>query len=132
MKRARDMRSQIDDLTRRLTDAGKGEGLGEAARAAREKLTAVEEAIHQTKNEAAQDALNFPPQIDNQLVGLMEVVESADARPTAGSIERYGELRVQLDAILGDLQKAIDTEVAAFDDLARSRMPEPVIVPPAK
>jgi len=129
VKRARDLRRQIEDLTRRLTDAGKGEGLDAAARAARERLTAIEEAVHQTKNEASQDALNFQPKLDNQLVALMGVVESADARPTAGSLERYNELRIQVDALLGDLRKAISTEVAAFNDLARARTPEPVIVP---
>ena len=70
-----------------------------------ERLSEIEKKIYQTRNESSQDILNYPPKLDNQLVGLMSVVESGDARPTDGSVQLYQELVAQLEAlrrVLGD------------------------------
>ena len=86
----------------------------------KEKLSAIEEAIHQTKVEASQDVLNFTPKLDNQLVGLLGVVESADARPTDGAVLRYGELRADLDRQLAALKGVFAGELAAFVEQHRA------------
>ena len=46
------------------------------------KLTAVEEALYQTKNRASEDPLNFPIKLNNKLAALEGVVESSDDPPT--------------------------------------------------
>lgn len=125
----RDTRTQIGDLTKRLTGAGHGEGLEDAAKAAKEKLTAIEERIYQTKTESSQDVLNFPPKIDGQIAGLLGAVESADARPTAGVEARFTDLRAELDAILADLDAVMATEVAEFNRLVKEKDAPAVIVP---
>lgn len=130
LKRIRDIRQQVDDLHRRLEDAGKAEGVEEAADALKEKLAAIEVSIHQVKAESSQDVLNFPPKLDNQLIGLMSVVESADARPTDGALERYGELRAELDGYLNGLEEVVAGELSAFNDLVLTKSVPPVIVPP--
>ena len=56
------------------------------------KLTAVEEALYQTKNQSSQDPLNFPIRLNNRLAALGGVVAAADVAPTAQSYVVYEEL----------------------------------------
>ena len=125
----RDARAQIGDLTERLTDAGQGEGLDEAAKAAKDKLTEIEKRIYQPKTESSQDVLNFPPKIDGQLAGLLGAVQSAAARPTVGIERRFADLRAELDGVLADLESALSTEVAEFNRLVAEKNAPAVIVP---
>ncbi len=129
LEKIRDVEKQVDDLTRRLEKAGKGDGLEDAAKALKEKLRSIEEAIHQTKAEVGQDVLNFTPRLDNQLLALMGVVESADTRPTDGSVQRFGELRSELEGHLDEMARVITGELTAFNDLVRDKRVPPVIIP---
>jgi hypothetical protein len=124
----RDVREQVRELHERLKKVGKGDGLEDLAERVTENLTAVEEALHQTKAEAGQDVLNFPPMLDNQLLGLFGAVDGADARPTDGAVERYDDLRAELDAKLAEFRQVIDGDLAEFNEAVRSRTTTPVIV----
>ena len=125
----RDIRGQVEDLERRLVAVGKAEGIEEPAKAVTDRLTEIEKKIYQTRNESVQDILNYPPKLDNQLVGLMSVVESSDTRPTDGAVEHYEELAAQLAGLEAEIDSVVSTELAAFDELVRQRHPEAVIVP---
>jgi hypothetical protein len=130
LNRIRDARKQVDDLTRRLEAAGKGDGLAGEAKGVKEKLSSIEGALHQTSLEASQDVLNFPPMLDNHFAGLLGVVESADARPTNAALARYAELRAELDRLLGDLRSVMGKEMASFNEKVRSKGAAPVILAP--
>ena len=132
LRRLRDVRKQVEDLVKRLDDGGKGEGLAEAADAVKKKLGDIEQSIHQVHAESSQDVLNFPPKLDNQLVGLLGVVEGADARPTDGALQRYGDLRGELDGDLASLEDVFANELKTFNDLASGRLTAPVFVPPRR
>ena len=125
----RDARAQVADLAPRLEAAGRGEGVAEAAAAARDALTAIEVRIHQTKAEASQDVLNYPPRLDNQLLALLGTVAGSEARPTDGAEARYQDLRRDLDEVLADLEAVFEGELAAFNELAASKEMPPIIVP---
>ena len=125
----RDVREQVTSLTERLAGIDQGEGLAAAADTCKETLTGIEETIYQTKTESSQDILNFPPMLDNQLLALLDVVQSADAAPTDGAYERYKDLRAELDAVKSRLQQALDTEVAEFSELVAGKKVPAVIVP---
>lgn len=115
VKRLRDVRRQAKDLAARYETAGHGEGLTDLAEALGEKLTATEEKIHQYHSKSSQDVLNFRPGIDGQLLGLKSTVESAQARPTDASVERFNELRVELDGYLTELKEIFDTDLVEFN-----------------
>ena len=132
IKRIREIRTQADDLTRRLTEAGRGGGLEETVSSLKVKLAAIEEAIYQTRNQSSQDALNYPPRLDNQLLALLGIVESADARPTDGSVERYGELRSELERLLTQLREVESVELARFNELVRATDTPAVILPASR
>jgi hypothetical protein len=129
VKRIQSLRQQVDDLMARLEAAGRGEGVADAAKPVKEKLTAIEEKLWQPKNQASQDVLNFPPQLDGQLLYLQKVVESARGRPTAQTQARFAELKAQLDARLAEMDRVLATELAAFNTLVEGKSAPPVLVP---
>jgi photosystem II stability/assembly factor-like uncharacterized protein/DNA-binding FrmR family transcriptional regulator len=122
----REVRGQIDAVTRRLDADGEDEALQAAAKAAREALDGVEARISQTEARAIQDVLNLEPQLDNQLLFLYSVVESSEGRPTAASYQRWEELSPEVDAVLADLASALDGEVAAFNAEVAAKAAAPV------
>src|ERR1044072_4028024 len=56
----RDVRKQVDDLLKRVSDQPNEKAIVDAGNAMNKKLTEVEEALYQTKNQSSQDPLNFP------------------------------------------------------------------------
>ena len=88
-------------------------------------------ARHQTprRSESSQDVLNYPPRLDNQILTLLGVVSGPETRPTDGAVERFRDLRAELDALLAELEAVIVTELAAFNELVASKELAPVIVP---
>ena len=132
LRKLRSVRAQIKDLAERHRAAGVGEGLGDAAATLVEKLTAVEQKLNQTKSQAGQDVLNFPPRIDNQLMYLLGVVRGADGRPTAGSQERFQDLDGELKQIEQELAQVLDADLAAFQALVKEKGTPAVLVPQAE
>jgi photosystem II stability/assembly factor-like uncharacterized protein len=129
LARLRDARTQVNDLAARLEEAGRGEGVGDAAEAVRAKLTAIEERLYQTRSESGQDVLNFPPKLDNQILTLLGTISGPEARPSDGATARYQHLRGELDGVLAELETVFASELAAFNELAASKELPPVIVP---
>ncbi len=132
IRRIQSVRQQVDDLVARLGAAGRGDGMADAAKPLKEKLSAIEEKLWQPKNQASQDILNFPPQLDNQLLYLQGVAESAEGRPTRQTQDRFAELKGQLDGHLADLEKVLSIDLAAFGEAVKARDVAPVQVPTEK
>ena len=128
LQRTRDARSQVDALVKRLNDAGMGEGVEDAAKKVNDALAAIADRLHQSKTRASQDILNFPPQLDNQLLYVQGTFDSAENGPTAASIARYQALRAQLDRELAALDAVLEGELAAFNRLVAERQAPAVIV----
>lgn len=134
LRTIRSVTEQVDGLTKRLKEAdGVDEatlaGIEKAAKAVTEPLAEVEQKLTQTESESSQDPLNFPPKIDNQLVYLLGVVTSTDARPTDGSYTRFEDLKQELAAIRAELDQILATQLAAFNDLVHQAEVAPVLVP---
>src|SRR5438045_2773461 len=96
MIQTRDVKKQIDDLVKRvgpqsrpIVDAGNG---------LTRKLTEVEEALYQTKNQSSQDPLNFPIRLNNKLAALLGVVARSEIPPNEQSLAVYEELSGQINA----------------------------------
>jgi photosystem II stability/assembly factor-like uncharacterized protein len=126
--RIRDVKRQLEELIRRLSDHPHGRTLVDSARAFRERLTRLEEELIQTRNEAPQDPLNFPPKLNNQLITLYGVVASADARPTAAARARWEELKAQVARHLGDLQQMWERDLAELNRQMRDLGISPIFI----
>jgi photosystem II stability/assembly factor-like uncharacterized protein len=119
--RLRDVRKQVDDITGRIKDQPNSKPILDAAKSLRDKITAVEEALYQTKNQSSQDPLNYPIRLNNRLAALGSVVEASDAAPTAQTYVIYDELAAAIDAQLATLDNVLKTDLPAFNKLVRDQ-----------
>ena len=121
LNRLRDVKSQAGDIVGRLQKAGKAdEELGNLSKALTDRLTEIEETITQTNSKSSQDPINFPPQIDNQLVTLYGYIVQADYEPTAGAYQRFDDLKPELDAIHANFEAAMTEHLGPFNERVAS------------
>ncbi|HEY6938090.1 MAG TPA: hypothetical protein VI424_13110 [Terriglobales bacterium] len=117
----RDLRGQITDINKRLKDDPREKTIADAGKALDRKMTAVEEALIQTKSKSSQDVLNFPIRLNNQMAALGGVVASAASAPTQQSYEVFDTLGQQVDEQLANWKNIISTDLKSFDDLVRQQ-----------
>jgi len=117
----RDVRDQIKAVSDRAKPMDKDSTIANAAKALTTKLTAVEEALYQTKNKSNQDPLNYPIRLNNKLSQLSGVINSADAPPTDQTVQVYDDIAGKIDVELGKLKEALDKDLAAFNALVRDK-----------
>jgi photosystem II stability/assembly factor-like uncharacterized protein len=127
--RLRGVRDQLKTAAERAKGSEAEKAVQDQADALSKKLTAVEEALYQTKNRASQDPLNYPIRLNNKLAALAGTVGSADAAPTAQSYAVYDELAAKIDAELKALDRILADDVPAFNRLVRERE-IPAVRPP--
>lgn len=132
IRRIRDVRKQVETLSALSIKAEYGEEIDHAAQSLSQKLTSLEEKLMQTKNKDPLDTCNFPPQLDSQFIHLLNVVLSADTKPTDGAYERFEDLNPQLDSYLKQLQEIFEKDLASFNTLIRKKNIPPVILPVKK
>jgi len=125
----RDVKKQIDDLVKRVGSQSKP--IADSGNALTKKLTEVEEALYQTKNQSSQDPLNFPIRLNNKLAALLGVVARSDTPPNDQSFAVYEDLTRQIDAQLAKLSTIVKTDVPAFNQLVKDQnIPAVVVKPP--
>jgi len=127
----RDVRKQVEDLLKRVAGQPNFKVVNDAGTALNKNLTAIEEALYQTKNQSSQDPLNFPIRLNNKLAALGGVVASAEAAPTAQSYAVYDEVVAQIDAQLQKLAHLMRTDVPAFNQLVKDQNIPAVVVKPS-
>ena len=125
----RDVKRQVDDLVKRVGVQSKP--IADAGTALNKKLTEVEEALYQTKNQSSQDPLNFPIRLNNKLAALLGVVSRSETPPNEQSFAVYDELSAQINAQLRKLSQIMKTDVIAFNQLVKDQsIPAIVVKPP--
>ena len=122
------LRKDLDATVERAKRAGKAGALEDSSKALAKRLTAVEEALHQTKSKSNQDPLNFPIRLDDKLANLAGTVASADARPTAQALEVHANLSARIEAQLTAYRKLLDDDLARFNRMVLE-LQVPAVVP---
>ena len=118
----RDVRKQIDELTARLRasgDTAKSKTVLDRAKALSDDLTAIEEALYQTKSKASEDPLNYPVRLNNKLAALLVAIGSADTEPTASERQVYEDLATTSNAQVNKLKHVLESDVPALNKLVR-------------
>ncbi len=115
IKKIRDIRDQIKALQERLAKDPKNEELVASAKQLVKKLTAVEEQLYQTKNQSAQDPLNFPIRLNNRLSSLVGVVSTGDNPPTRQAIEVRDQLLAEIDQLLTQQEEIVNKGLSEFN-----------------
>jgi photosystem II stability/assembly factor-like uncharacterized protein len=129
----RDVKKQVDDLVKRVAGQSNAKSIADAGAALNKKLTEVEEALYQTKNQSSQDPLNFPIRLNNKLAALGGVVSRSETPPNEQSYAVYDELVVEINAQLQKLAQIMKTDVPAFNQLVRdANIPAIVVKPPSE
>jgi hypothetical protein len=130
--RLREVRDQVKGVAERAKTAGGNKALEDAAEALSAKLTAVEEALYQTKNQSNQDPLNFPIRLNNKLASLGAAVASADSAPTVQSEQLFADLTAKIDAELTKLKQVLSSDVPAFNALVKEQAVPAIVLKEAK
>ena len=126
----RDLREQMNAINKRLKGDPRGKAIAEAGNSLDKNMTAVEEALIQTKAKSGQDVLNFPIRLNNHLVALSGVVSSADFAPTKQSYEVFDMLSKAVDEQLTKWKAIVSADVKAYDDLVKQQEVPALIVKP--
>jgi hypothetical protein len=137
IRRIREVRAQLDGMRERLEDQAANpdtpqaadDELLDAAKALDKKMTAVEEALYQTKNRSPQDPLNFPIRLNDKLNALATSAGRGDYRPTDQQVAIKNRLTAAIDAELAKLREIWEKDLPAFNELARTKSVAAVIVP---
>lgn len=114
VKRIRRMREQLDAAVERSKGLSGHEALRDAGQRIKDKLTAVEEALIQTRAKAFQDMLNYPVRLVDKLAALHYAVEG-DHGPTEASRAVFEKLQTELREQMAALETACNEDVAAFN-----------------
>ncbi len=117
----RDLREQTNAMNSRLKGDPRAKIVADAGKTLDAKMTAVEEALIQTKAKSGQDVLNFPVRLNNDLVALNGVVGSADSAPTKQSYEVFEMLSKEVDEQLAKWKTIVSTDVAAYNNLVKQQ-----------
>jgi photosystem II stability/assembly factor-like uncharacterized protein len=125
----RSVRDQMTTIIKLAKKAGIEGDFQETVDAIDEKLTGVEEELIQTKSEAGQDPLNFPPRIDNHYVYLYGHLNGDYGRPTAGSYQRFEDLNAELQPHMDKLEAILATDVAQFNRTLNEKGAAVIMVP---
>jgi photosystem II stability/assembly factor-like uncharacterized protein len=124
----RDLRDQIKAINNRLKDDPRAKVIADAGKVLDTKMTAIEEALIQTKAKSDEDVLNFPVRLNNHLVALGGVVGSADTAPTKQSYEVFDMVSKQVDEQLDRWQSIVSTDVVAYNSLMKQQEVPAVIL----
>ena len=117
IKQIREVRSQIRTVAGKLDK--EHHAIKSSASALIDKLTAIEEALYQTRNQSAQDPLNFPIRLNNKLAALAGNASVGNYRPTDQHLAVRNNLVGQIDAELASLRMILAEEVPALNALVR-------------
>lgn len=128
----REIRSQTEDLVRRMEKLDAKKAVADSAGSINDRLRRVEEEIIQVRIKAGQDALNYPIKLNNKIAALTGVVASADARPTKQARDVFEELSGRLEAQLAEFRKVRDADLPAFNAMVRSLEVPAVILKPVE
>jgi photosystem II stability/assembly factor-like uncharacterized protein len=132
VKQIRDLRAELSDIRKRLGDDAKYKPVVDATKDIDKKITAIEEELVQTKSKSGEDALNYPIKLNDKLLAVAGVVDSADTAPTQPSYEVFDELSKQLDDQLAKWKDVVSKDVPALNESMRKLDVGPVIIVPVR
>ena len=119
IERIREVRTQLKDLRTRVGKEESGKPIVDASKELDKKMTAIEEALYQTKNRSSQDPLNFPIRLNDKLASVADSAAAGDFAPTAQQRAVYAELVAQIDAELAKLKTLFENELPKLNEQAR-------------
>ena len=128
IKDIRTLRQQLNDYSKRLEPI-KDKDLIDQIKGFDKKMTAVEEALYQTKNRSSQDPLNFPIRLNNKLSDLVGVAGSGNYRPTDQAVDTKNDLTQKIDNELDKLRNLFGSELPKINDAIKGKDMDAIKMP---
>ena len=120
IKGIRDVRTQINDFAER-----QGENLPKEIKqkgdTINKQLTAIEEALYQTKSKSGQDVLNYPIRLNDKISGLFDYAGSGYNPPTEQVKQAFNELAALTDKQLNKLKSLMEIDVTELNKMIREK-----------
>lgn len=115
IKNIRDIRLQLNDFSAR---AGKAipAAIKKQVDTIQQQLTAIEEALHQTRAKSGQDVLNYPIRLDDKIAGVYNAAAAGNTAPSKQAREAFAELAALADIQLAKFRNLTDTDLKKLND----------------
>ena len=120
IKNIREVRQQMSDLSARVGKDMPKE-VKQQVDTIGKQITAVEEALHQTKAKSGQDVLNYPIKLDDKLSSIYNASAAGQSGLSKQSKDAYADLVLQIDDQLNKLKRIMNEDVARLNQLIHEK-----------
>jgi photosystem II stability/assembly factor-like uncharacterized protein len=120
IKNIREVRQQMIDFSGRV-GRGMPKEVKQQIDTINKQMTAVEEALHQTKAKSGRDVLNYPIKLDDKLSSIYNAASAGQSGLSQQSKDAYAELVVPIDEQLNKLKKIMNEDVAKLNQLIHEK-----------
>jgi len=117
----KDLRRQITEFKEKWTVDSTIKGVTAMMDSIGKKMTAVEEALHQTKAKSGQDVLNYPIRLDDKLSNIYGNAAAGNGALSKQSKEAYAVIGGQIDEQLNKLKSILDIDIVKLNQLIREK-----------
>jgi photosystem II stability/assembly factor-like uncharacterized protein len=124
-----DLRTQIAALQQRLPNTPTLLPVVDSGKNLDAKLVAIEDQLVNWKIKANEDSLQYPVKLDGQLAVLADYVGSGDSAPTQAALDRFQQLKQEVDKEVAAWNSVVSTDLVAFQNTAREHKVDAVVVP---
>ncbi len=128
----RNIRSQTNDLVKRLEKHPSKDSVSNVAKKLNDKLKKIEEEIIQVKIKSGQDALNYPVKLNDKIATLTGVASGADTKPTKQTYDVFNELSGKLDGHLAKCKEIIGNDLLSFNTMVKNLDIPAIILKPTE
>jgi photosystem II stability/assembly factor-like uncharacterized protein len=115
----RDLRAQLLAMEKRLGSDDSTKPLVATSADLRKKTGAIEEELIQVNSKSSEDEANYPTKLNSKLGYLQNVIDSADAAPTAAEADVFADLDQRLEVQLAKWREVLGKDVPALNDAMR-------------
>jgi hypothetical protein len=127
----RNIRQQFRTLQNRIGEDSRYKTILTASDSLDKKMTPIEEQLLQVKIKSTEASLNYPVLLDEQLHGLAQSVDNADAPPTEQQLAAYDMLHQQAAPLIAQWKQMASTDVVALNDMMQKQGVPAIYVAPA-
>ena len=120
IKNIREVRQQMNDFSARVGKALPKE-VKQQIDTVNKQMTAVEEALHQTKAKSGQDVLNYPIKLDDKLSSIYNAASAGQSGLSQQSKDAYAKLVPLIDEQLNKLKKIMSEDVGKLNQLIHEK-----------
>ena len=107
----RSLREDLNYIKGKLTDRDEASDIKVAIKELEQKISAIENDIHMTKNKSRQDPLNYGLKVNNRLAFLMADAQRGDYAPTDAAYLVEEQLTEELNEYLQDFQEVKEKDL---------------------